>query len=352
MKKYIIFENNLEINNNQIKSWAPIKSNKRPNGFYTWHILKEIKKDDIIYFITNTKLLAKGKALNDGCKCNFNLMYLNELKSNPDWSNEGFGVVSEVIDDYSAINIIINEKLAEIPNLDKNMIKPFEIWNNDNIRAHTGGYCYELSSSLENIFINILNNYEEKVKEIKLNDNKFKYNPITLDKLTKYSGTDEINDKKNKKGKLAENKVLSYFSQYYNVEDISNNPSTPPADLKITINNKEYFFEIKNISNQVYNNYFFISDSELAYLCSKHSRLCLYFNGNIYLSKCECYKSFFENIKNNFNAIRENVILNFDGMYQVENISILVNNEIIEKNFIHINPLNIKELTDEITKDI
>ena len=39
-------------------------------------------------------------------------------------------------------------------------------------------------------------------------------------------------------------------------------------------------------------------------------------------------------------------------MYQVENISILVNNEIIEKNFIHINPLNIKELTDEITKDI
>lgn len=338
MRKYIIFENNLKITDNMIKSWAPIGSIKRPNGIGYWKIVNEIKKGDIIYYVSNSYLIGKGIALADSSICDFSVMYPGEEKGNPEWNNIGYAVNSFIDEDYTDYNICVTKEIEKrLPLISNDDVKPFEIKKAGSVSAHQGGYCYALSSQLEKIILKILNSYnnEDFEKDEVFTNNGFKYKEIDLERESTYNGTSEISHNKEFKGNFAETKVYQFFDKNsFFVQNVANDKKEK-SDLKIKLDNDYCYLEVKNISKQSEPN-IFISDNEIRNLCLKKVKLCLYSNGRIYISNQNSI-NFFWNIKSKIENIRNDVIIKYNGELRVTDINIFISKRIIDNYFILVN---------------
>ena len=349
VNKYIIFQKDLNINNNEIVSWAPKNTKKRPNGLPWWREIKNIKKNDLIYYVSDTYLVLCAKAKMDANIYKYSSLY-NKDKANLDWNDLGYGVACEVLIDYRNKNICITKELENISGRFNsfNDIKPFEV-KNGRIKAHQGVYCYKLSDTLERFIMEIINSYQESKSNISntlFSEGKFTYSPIDLNSTSHFFGTSEIGFRKQRKGDQAESKVLEFFSKLYIKFDYIADNKEEFADLVINIENTSYYLEVKNISRQQLH-YIFLSDNQIKQLCLGKSRLCLYADGMIYLSKRECKNSFFNDIKNNIDKVRKQVIDDYNGYFFVNELEVLVNKEIIDKYFVLINPLTKLELIKE-----
>lgn len=338
--KYIIFENELELDDGKIISWAPKRTNKFSNGFPWWREVANIKKFDTIYFISNTNLVAIGEAIDDAKSYKHQQLY-NSSKANSNWSDEGYGVISRVTHDYSNFNISLTKELEKSINSIGN-IKPFEVVNGK-VKAHQGGYCYPLSLELENIINNIISSYKKSsLKDF--TEGTFSYNPISLNSISKKYGTSLISSKKINKGRDGELKVQDFFDKLgYNCENVAESVNHV-ADLVITNKNKKYSLEIKNISNQNNTHYIYLSDNQIRALILGDTRLCLYFEGDIYLSSNACKTTFFKEIIEATNQCRKYVVDHFEGKYFATELAILINKKIVEQYFVLINNLNKSEL--------
>lgn len=351
MNKYIIFQKDLEIKNNEIVAWAPKSTNKRPNGLPWWREVENIRENDLIYYISDTYLIATARAEMDASIYQYNSLF-NKEKPNPGWSDVGYGVFCSLLNDYSNMNISITKELGKFK--DKlssvNDIKPFE-WNNGNIKAHQGGYCYKLSDTLENLLIEIINLYQENelgYENVTFTDKKFSYSPIKLNNNINNFGTSEIADIKINKGKYGESKVLDFFKEVgINVRDVADDKKEF-ADLILEIGNNNYYLEIKNISSQGQIHYIYLSDTQIKQLCIGSDRLCLYVDGIIYLSKKNCKNTFFKDIKNSTDQIRKYTIDNYNGYFFVSDLKILIDKKIIDTYFILINSINKDQLIREL----
>lgn len=343
MNKYIIFERNLEIKNSQIISWAPESTKGRPNGLPWWREVKNIKKGDKIYFVSDTYLVAIGEATGDAKDYNHSDLFA-EPKGNPDWNEFGYGVISNVITNYRSDNICITKELEK--RLNNNNIRPFEL-SNGKVKAHQGGYCYPLSSELESLIIDIISNYT-KIKTSKITNSKFTYAPIDLSPKTRNYGTSEISYKKIMKGKDGENKVKEFLNSLdLKTDDVSENNNNV-ADLVINDNHTNYSLEVKNISNQDSKHYIYLKDTQISALMNGETRLCLYFEGEIYLSLKSCKETFFKDIMNAINQTRKYVIDSFEGKFLASDLAILIDSDIIENNFILINTFSKEQLIEEL----
>lgn len=348
MNKYIIFEKDLKSMNGEIKSWAPENSEKRIKkgikGLECWKEVNNIKKGDKIYFVSNKILVAIGKAIEDAKSCNHADLY-NTPKGNPDWSDAGYGVISKITKDYEKYGICITEEIEKYANKIAD-IKPFEI-RNGHVSAHQSGYCYPLSEKLQKFIDEIILSYVKNPAK-SFTDSKFVYTPIDLKKQTKEYGTSAISTKKINKGKIGEEGVNEFLKTLdFDVDDVSEN-SADVADLIIKNEKVKYSLEIKNISNQDNKHYIYLSDNQIKALLNGETRLCLYFEGDIYLSNKSCKEKFFKEIMDVTNKSRKYVIDSFYGKFCIADLAILIDRDVIENNFILINSLTKAQLLKEL----
>jgi hypothetical protein len=346
--KYIIFESDPDVTENIIKSWAPMSSQKKPNGYHYWERVSQIKKGDIIYYISNTFLVAKAVAITDAVEIKHEIFYPNSTKPNQEWSDIGFGVYSSILIDFSDAKIKLASELEKkYGTLSKKDIYPFEKRIGGNIRAHQSGYCYTLSRELEEI-IDIL--VEKSKKVTNLCDDKFTYNEILLDKKPHSYSNSTASELKINKGKYGESKVEEFFKSHnFIVENVAES-RIDCADLNIIIGKSKIELEVKNVSNQTPVKHIFLSDSQIRCLVLEKTRLCIYDDDNFYLSKFDSDITLFQEILKTTNEVRKKVIEMYDGCYQVNELSILINQKILENHFQLLNPLSKQQIIEQLFK--
>lgn len=146
---YLIFETGLSSKDGKIKSWAPIENPHTKTRKFYWTNVSKIKKGDILYFITDSYLYAKGIAIEDAIEVSHQVFYDNDFKQD-NWSEMGYGVISKIIADYSLDRIrIIDEMTEQNYQIEASETHYFPFCRRNGVfSAQQGGYCFEIYPKL------------------------------------------------------------------------------------------------------------------------------------------------------------------------------------------------------------
>lgn len=346
---YLIFQSALSIENNQIKSWAPKRNPKTNNKKYWWENVGKIKKGDIIYFISDAYLCAKGRAIMDGKEV-VHQDYYTEPHNNDSWSDDGYGVISEVLEIYQTKQIKIiqemKQKNYQIEAQEKDRF-PFCI-RTGSFTAKQGGYCFEIHSKLITFIEECVINAGNRIKW----GEKYNHHNILDKKLPSTYGTSEISSKKIKKGEKGEKGTQKFFENKGFLTELVAEEKRNPADLVIRNNGKEYMIEIKNITVESAEKSIYLNDSQLQSLYLQKTYLCLYYGLEemVFLLNPQKQKTVIKELIESFDKIRENVIHQYSGKFYVDNISVLVTEKMIVENFIDISNWNLNQIEAYLNK--
>ncbi len=349
---YLIFESKLSAMNNQIKSWAPKRNPKTNSTKYWWKNVGKIKKGDIIYFISDTYLYAKGKALFDAEDV-MHQDYYTEYHNNAGWSDDGYGIISEVLEFYQDKCIKVIEEMTSknyrIGTQEKNNF-PFCI-REGSFCAKQGGYCFKLHSKMIMFLEECIKNTGDNITWTK----KYDHHDILDSKFPTTYGTSKIGLEKVKKGAKGEKGSYYFFkNKGFSVENVSEE-TNEPADLVIMSGEKQYRIEIKNITVVSPEKSIYLSNSQLRNLYLQNTYLCLYYgmkNETIFLLKPENQKKIIKELIDNFDTIRKNVNDQYHGQFYIDTISILITEKMITTNFIDISNCDLKQIELYLNKKI
>lgn len=349
---YLIFESELLMEEGRIKTWAPKRNPKTNSTKYWWENVSRIRKEDILYFISDTYLYAKGRALFDA-KDVMHQDYYTEHHNNESWSDDGYGVISEVLEFYQDKKIkVVEEMKKRNYQIDKNEQHHFPFCiRAGNFSANQGGYCFEIQDKLV-AFI------EECVKsgsfKIKCAD-QYNHRNILDGKTPVAYGTSKIGLEKIKKGAKGEKGVLRFFkNKGFSVENVAD-VAKEPADLIIGNKKKQYKIEVKNITVETAEKSIYLSDSQLQNLYLQNTYLCLYYgmeNEIILLLNPQKQKGVIKEIIDTFDTIRKNVNDQYNGQFYVDDISILVTENMITNNFIDISNCDLTQIESYLNEKI
>lgn len=156
-------------------------------------------------------------------------------------------------------------------------------------------------------------------------------NAPIIGKKTKKAGTDKTGIAKCRKGRIAELKVISFleskgFKLYENILDDANDEDIF-WDITFKVGELKEGLEVKNLTNS---GYFYLSQNQMECLKKQETKLCLIdVQGKcIWISKNFTKSKILPKIISYVEKIKNDVYIEYSGLFQVDDIRININTEI------------------------